>query len=43
MKARLVVVKDGPHCLTWTHPDEVNRALLSFLKETRKLELTTPA
>jgi pimeloyl-ACP methyl ester carboxylesterase len=29
--ARLVVVKDGPHCITWTHPDEVNPALLDFL------------
>jgi pimeloyl-ACP methyl ester carboxylesterase len=29
--ARLVVVKDGPHCLTWTHADEVNRELLEFL------------
>ena len=23
--ARLAVVKDGPHCITWTHSDEVNR------------------
>jgi non-heme chloroperoxidase len=30
--ARLVVVKDGPHCITWTHADEVNSALLDFLK-----------
>jgi len=29
--ARLVVVKDGPHCITWTHADEVNKELLSFL------------
>jgi non-heme chloroperoxidase len=29
--ARLVVVKDGPHCITWTHAEEVNRELLSFL------------
>ena len=29
--ARLVVVKDGPHCITWTHADEVNAELLSFL------------
>jgi non-heme chloroperoxidase len=28
--ARLVVVKDGPHCITWTHADEVNRALVDF-------------
>jgi non-heme chloroperoxidase len=31
--ARLVVVKDGPHCITWTHADEVNAELLSFLGE----------
>jgi non-heme chloroperoxidase len=29
--ARLVVVKEGPHCITWTHADEVNSELLSFL------------
>jgi len=29
--ARLHVVKDGPHCITWTHADEVNRELVSFL------------
>src|ERR1700735_251230 len=31
--ARLVVVKDGPHCITWTHADEVNRELVNFLGE----------
>ena len=29
--ARSVVVKDGPHCITWTHADEVNRELVNFL------------
>jgi pimeloyl-ACP methyl ester carboxylesterase len=29
--ARLVVVKGGPHCVTWTHADEVNAELLHFL------------
>jgi non-heme chloroperoxidase len=29
--ARLVVVKGGPHCITWTHADEVNSELVSFL------------
>jgi non-heme chloroperoxidase len=29
--ARLVVVKEGPHCITWTHADEVNRELADFL------------
>src|ERR1700692_2724882 len=30
--ARLLVVKDGPHCITWTHAEEVNAALVSFLE-----------
>jgi non-heme chloroperoxidase len=29
--ARMVVVKDGPHCITWTHADEVNSELVNFL------------
>ncbi len=29
--ARQVVIKDGPHCITWTHSEEVNRELVSFL------------
>jgi non-heme chloroperoxidase len=29
--AHSVVIKDGPHCITWTHADEVNRELVSFL------------
>jgi non-heme chloroperoxidase len=29
--ARTVVVKDGPHCITWTHADEVNSELANFL------------
>jgi non-heme chloroperoxidase len=29
--SRLVVVKDGPHGLTWTHAEQVNHELLSFL------------
>jgi non-heme chloroperoxidase len=31
--AELLVIKDGPHCITWTHADEVNLKLLSFLGE----------
>jgi non-heme chloroperoxidase len=31
--ARLVVVKDGPHCITWTHAEQVNAELVSFLGE----------
>jgi non-heme chloroperoxidase len=29
--ARLHVVKEGPHCIPWTHAEEVNAELLSFL------------
>ena len=28
--AQLVVVRGGPHCITWTHAEEVTSALLSF-------------
>jgi non-heme chloroperoxidase len=31
--ARQVVVKDGPHCIPWTHAGDVNAELLSFLGE----------
>jgi non-heme chloroperoxidase len=31
--ARLVVVKDGPHCITWTHAEQVNAELVKFLGE----------
>jgi non-heme chloroperoxidase len=30
---KLVAVKDGPHAIIWTHPDEVNTALLEFLAD----------
>ena len=30
---RLVRVEGGPHNIGWTHPDEVNRALLEFIAE----------
>jgi len=29
--ARLVVVKEGPHCITWTHAEEVSQSLVEFL------------
>lgn len=29
--ARQLIIKDGPHCIPWTHAGEVNAALLSFL------------
>jgi hypothetical protein len=28
-----VRVENGPHNIGWTHPEEVNRALLEFLGE----------
>jgi non-heme chloroperoxidase len=30
-RARLLVAKDGPHCITWTHAEQVNGGLLEFL------------
>lgn len=33
--ARLVVVKGGPHCIPWTHAEEVTAELLSFLRGER--------
>ena len=30
---RVITIDHGPHNITWTHPDEVNTALLSFLAE----------
>jgi non-heme chloroperoxidase len=30
---RLITVEGGPHNIAWTHPDEVNEALLNFLGE----------
>jgi len=29
--SRLSVIKGGPHCISWTHADEVNSELLNFL------------
>lgn len=34
--ARLLVVKDGPHCITWTHPEQVNEGLLEFLGKKKR-------
>ena len=31
--ARLLVVKDGPHCITWTHAEQVNGELVEFLRK----------
>jgi pimeloyl-ACP methyl ester carboxylesterase len=29
--AKFVTIKDGPHAIIWTHADEVNSELTSFL------------
>ena len=34
--ARLLVIKDGPHCITWTHAEQVNNALLDFLEKDKR-------
>jgi non-heme chloroperoxidase len=34
--SRLVVVKNGPHGLNWTHAEEVNRELLDFIGQTQR-------
>lgn len=39
--AELVVIKDGPHNVAWTHAGEVNSALLRFLGQ-QKAKRTTP-
>lgn len=30
--ARLAVIPEGPHAITWTHAADVNRTLVSFLR-----------
>lgn len=30
--ARHVVIPDGPHAIVWTHADQVNQALLDFIR-----------
>jgi pimeloyl-ACP methyl ester carboxylesterase len=44
--ARLVVIPDGPHAITWTHAAEVNRALVGFLRallQARRPPMPQPA
>jgi len=41
--ARLVVVKDGPHCITWTHAEEVNQELVNFLGKGAAKHITAEA
>jgi non-heme chloroperoxidase len=38
--AELVVIKDGPHNIAWTHADEVNAALTQFLARGAKTART---
>lgn len=41
--AELVVIKDGPHNVAWTHADEVNGELVKFLgKQEAKRQSTEP-
>jgi non-heme chloroperoxidase len=41
--AELVVIRDGPHNIAWTHADEVNSALTLFLaKPAAKTQATAP-
>jgi non-heme chloroperoxidase len=39
--AELVVIKDGPHNVAWTHAEEVNEALLKFLAKPSAKRQTT--
>jgi non-heme chloroperoxidase len=41
--AHLVVVEDGPHCITWTHSEIVNRELLAFLGEGKPAQKSAAA
>lgn len=34
--ARLSIVKDGPHAITWTHAEEVNAEMVSFLGKAKQ-------
>jgi non-heme chloroperoxidase len=36
---KLVAVEGGPHNIGWTHPDEVNEALLEFIRAGRAREV----
>jgi non-heme chloroperoxidase len=35
--SRLVVVEGGPHGLTWTHAEKVNRELLNFIGQKKSV------
>lgn len=40
--SRLLVVQDGPHCVTWTHADQVNHEILAFLDDGGRHSGKTP-
>src|ERR1700757_3203222 len=40
--ARLSVVKNGPHCIPWTHAEEVNSELINFLGLSKRATTTAP-
>ena len=39
--ARFVSIKDGPHAIIWTHAEEVNEALVSFLARGATMDAAT--
>jgi non-heme chloroperoxidase len=39
--ARLVVIKDGPHAINWTHADELNPELVNFLAKSHAERATS--
>jgi non-heme chloroperoxidase len=39
--ARLVVIKDGPHAINWTHADELNPELVNFLAKSQAERATS--
>jgi pimeloyl-ACP methyl ester carboxylesterase len=41
--ARFSIIPDGPHCIIWTHAEEVNREVLSFLAEGTGQRAGSPA
>jgi len=40
--ARFHIIKDGPHAINWTHAEEVNRELLSFLASAKRASGNAP-
>jgi non-heme chloroperoxidase len=39
--ARLLLVKNGPHCIPWTHAEEVNSELINFLGLSKRATTAT--